>query len=281
MPETGAGSEQEIRQSMSNILWLASYPKSWNTWIRAFLHNYIEDDTRPACINELDRHFEDESKPGWYAPYTDRRTAPQAQRDIAASRPGKVIVKTHGFMGACEAYPLHDMSVTAGAIYVVRHPLDVLLSVADHFGLTVDAAIDFMNDEATGAPTDEANVGTVLTSWTNPVASWTGPGNRQVHVVRFEDLLDRPVKTFSGIVDRLGLGRQVARVERAVEASSFRVLRAQEHESGFVECSPSRRFFRSGRKLQWPGRLTGEQISRLVSVQRHQMRRFRYRAPGV
>ncbi len=278
---------------MSSIVWLASYPKSGNTWIRAFLHNYLEDGKQPAPINELDRHFADESKPCWYLPHANRPLAelslaelcalrPLAQRDIAGSRTGTVLVKTHGFMGAYEGHPLHDMTVTAGAVYVVRHPLDVVLSVADHFGLTLDEAVDFMNDEATGSPTDEANVASVLTSWSNHVASWTGPGSLGVLVVRYEDLLEKPVKVFSRIVDFLGLERDPGRVRQAVAHSAFRELRRQEDSIGFIERSPnSRRFFRSGRKLQWPNRLTDQQVARMVTAHRREMRRFRYRAPGL
>ena len=51
---------------MGSIVWLASYPRSGNTWIRAFLHNYLENGWRPGDISQLDRHFAEESKPCWY-----------------------------------------------------------------------------------------------------------------------------------------------------------------------------------------------------------------------
>ena len=56
---------------MSSIVWLASYPKSGNTWVRAFLQNYINDALKPADINALDQYFADESKPYWYEPHVD------------------------------------------------------------------------------------------------------------------------------------------------------------------------------------------------------------------
>jgi hypothetical protein len=169
---------------MSSIVWMASYPKSGNTWVRAFLQNFLSNGDQPADINALDEYFADESKPNWYQPLVERAVAdlslqeicelrPVVQKNIAASRDGSVFVKTHNILGAYNGLPLHDMSVTAGAIYIVRNPLDVVLSVADHFGLSIEDAIVFMNSKATGSPNDQANVGSVLTSWSDHVTSWT------------------------------------------------------------------------------------------------------------
>ena len=36
-----------------SIVWLASYPKSGNTWLRAVLTSYLRDDGEPASINAL------------------------------------------------------------------------------------------------------------------------------------------------------------------------------------------------------------------------------------
>lgn len=277
---------------MSSIVWLASYPKSGNTWVRAFLQNYLDDGPRPADINALDSYFADESKPNWYAPYADRPLTelsleevcalrPRVHQDIAASRPGTLMVKTHNLLGAYDGIPLQDMSVTAGAVYVVRNPLDLVLSVADHFGLEADEAIIFINNEATGSPTDEANMASVLGSWSDHVASWTAGQGGNLHLMRYEDMLDKPAKAFAGLAAFLNLGREPARLKRALEFSSFRSLKAQEQEHGFVERSPnSRRFFRKGRKNQWRGVLSRDQVAAVVAAHREQMRRFKYLPPG-
>ena len=37
----------------TKIHWLASYPKSGNTWMRAYLANYLMDPDEPVSINDL------------------------------------------------------------------------------------------------------------------------------------------------------------------------------------------------------------------------------------
>ena len=277
---------------MSSIIWLASYPKSGNTWVRAFLQNYLDAGDRPSDINAMDRYFADESKPNWYAPYVPGSLGdldlagicalrPRVQCDIAASRPGSIFVKTHNFLGAYQDSPLHEMSVTAGAIYIVRNPLDVVLSLADHFSLSIDEAIMFMNNEATGSPTDEANVASVLSSWSVHVQSWTASTDDSTFVLRYEDLLAKPAKGFKSLVSFLGLKQDAALLRRAIHFSSFPELRKQEQQRGFIERSPnSKRFFRAGRKNQWRTVLSHDQVGLVVDAHREQMRRFKYLPQG-
>ncbi len=277
---------------MSSIVWLASYPKSGNTWIRAFLQNYIGDTGRPADINALDEYFADESKPYWYSPYAEGPLGDldlagicalraRVHTDIADSRSGTIIVKTHNLHGEYDGYPLHNMAVTAGGVYVVRNPLDVAPSLADHFGIELDEAIAFMNEEGTGTPTDEANVASVIGSWSQHVLTWTHDQGDNLRVVRYEDMLANPVKAFRALTTFFGLGKDPARMKRAIRFSSFDTLRSQEAKKGFVERSPnSTRFFRSGRKDQWRTMLTDAQVAAIVECNREVMQRFKYLPKG-
>lgn len=279
---------------MGSLVWLASYPKSGNTWMRLFLENYFRNDRQPANINEAWRFCFDESKPNWYEPYAGGRPTPdlspeeiagirpRAQRDIANSVPGTVFVKTHNFMGEFDGQPLHNLQVTAGGIYIIRNPLDVVLSVSDHFGLSVDGAIDFMGTDITASLNSETNVSQVLSSWSVNVASWTGSPHDSLLVLRYEDMLDKPGKAFTRVTGFLSEPRDSERVKRAVRFSSFKELRKQESSAGFIERSPnSERFFRKGRKNQWREGLTRDQVRRIVSEHGEQMERFKYVPPGM
>ncbi len=278
---------------MGNIVWLASYPKSGNTWMRAFIYNLLENPSRPGRISGLPGYFEEESKPRWYAPYAgeggvdaldfDQAMAlrPQVHQDIANSRErGSIFTKTHNMFGHLQGIPLHNISVMAGAIYIVRNPLDVVLSVADHFGLSVDEAIAFMANEETGTPTNEENVAGFMGSWSTHVQSWTLQPHPAIVVVRYEDLQDKPLKAFGSVAKLLGLGKDKTRLRKAIQFSSFRELKQQELADGFVEKSPnSKHFFRKGIKNQWAEVLTEQQIAALVERHREQMQRFGYIPP--
>lgn len=279
---------------MRRILWLASYPKSGNTWLRALICNFLADAGRPLPIEELWRYAADESKPNWYIPYSGGRAPGElsaleaaslrsfVQRDIAASgRDGVVLVKTHSFFGALEGYPLQDRALTAGAVYLVRNPLDVVPSMADHFGVSLDEAIEFLASDMTGTPGDDANVASVLCSWSTHVRSWCLSGQRHLHVLRYEDLRERGPKTFAGVTRFLGLGDDASRIKRALRFSDIAELRRQEISAGFTERSPnSQLFFSQGIKQRRRGSLSEAQVARIVADHRPLMAQFGYLPPG-
>jgi hypothetical protein len=279
---------------MARIVWLASYPKSGNTWLRALLCNFIADAGRPLRLADLPRYAADESKPNWYLPYAGGRTPGElsaletaalrtrVHRDIAASASGAmVLVKTHSFFGALEGYPLQDLGVTAGAICVVRNPLDVVPSMADHFGVSLDEAIEFLANDMTGTPGDEANVASVLCSWSTHVRSWCQSGLSHLQVIRYEDLLAEGPGTFAKVVRFLGMGHDPARLKRAIRSSSVEELRRQEEAGGFEERSPnSQRFFSHGLKGRRREPLSSDQVARVVAQHRPLMAQFGYLPAG-
>jgi hypothetical protein len=280
---------------VGNIIWLASYPKSGNTWLRAFIYNLVENPARPGNIASLPGYFEDESKPRWYQPYLaggqtgelsfEQAMAlrPQVHQDIADSRArGSIFTKTHNMFGQLGGVPVHNMRVMAGAIYVVRNPLDVVLSVADHFGLEVDQAIEFMASEETGTPTNQENVAGYMGSWSTHVASWTAQPHPSIVVVRYEDMQEKPVKAFGTVAKLLGLDQDRDRVRKAIRFSAFNELKQQELNSGFVEKSPnSRHFFRKGTRNQWTESLSEDQVRKIVARHFDQMTRFGYVPPRL
>ena len=276
---------------MGAVMWLASYPKSGNTWMRSFLHNLLRGGEQPANINELDQFCLGESAANWYrrhcngrledaAPEEIARIRPLGQADFTRAFPDTVFVKTHNFLGEQHGVALHNMEVTAGAIYVLRNPLDVLLSMTHHFGLDIDAAIKRLGEE--GAMTDltEKHIPEYHASWSTHVASWTARENPGLLVLRYEDLLARPRRQFRRVTDFLGLSPPRERLERAIRNASFKSLQAQEKQQGFKERSEhAQAFFRTGGQGQWRGKLTDEQIARVVERHREQMQRFGYVPP--
>jgi hypothetical protein len=200
-----------------------------------------------------------------------------AQLAMMASKPDTVIVKTHNTLVELHGHPTINMDLTAGAIYVVRNPLDLVISLADHYGVDIDKAIEVMSDPNNGGMADGNIVFEIHSSWSAHVKSWTQRPHPGLHVVRYEDMLATPLHAFGGITRFLGLKPTRAKLELAIEQSSFKNLRAQEEAKGFNEKSAKgSRFFRVGKAGQWRDVLTPAQIDRVVSLHQEQMSRFGY-----
>ena len=283
------------------ITWLASYPKSGSTWLRAVLTNYLGEGGGPASINALlggladDRQAFDEFLGLESSEMTEaevERHLPQFREWLVESRwaappffdppvrgDAPLIVKTHE---ACRAHGAMRFSPAGAAtVYLVRNPLDVAVSFAHHSSISIDSAIAWMGSEgSSGPPMPGGVVGRLqelLDTWSGHVSSWTEQADIPVHVARYEDLLADPHAGFGAIVRFIGLGEDPAQLRHAVEQASFERLRAQEAEFGFVEKPPTAQsFFRAGVAGSWRTALTPEQVRALVDAHGGIMARFGY-----
>ena len=271
---------------MGNIVWLASYPKSGNTWLRAFLANLIANRPTPVPLAEMPNYGRLEAEPELYSRIAGRPSTeldfaqlcalrPQVHAAIAASAPKTVFVKTHSIAGVMEGVPLLTPSVSAGAIYVVRNPLDVAISMSHHFGIDQDAAIDYLNNENSAIENSELFVTEFLGSWSQHTKSWADMESERILILRYEDLLEKPSKWFGKVARLVGLDADRGRVERAIRHSDFRALADMEKRDGFVEVPiKGKRFFRAGRSNQWREKLNRDQVARILTAHRVQMQHF-------
>jgi hypothetical protein len=277
----------------SGIVWIASYPKSGNTWARAFLHNLArarnwEGDEQD--INGMGRFSTWELDKRRYADIlgfepdnaVHRReiaaTRHAVHRQIADSAQGVVFVKTHNCLVTDRGHSTVNFAVTAGAVYVVRNPLDVAISFAHHAGASIDAAIAHMAATDVESSGSDASIYEVHGSWSQHVGSWTRNQHRALHVMRYEDMLADPQQTFGALARHLHFDASRRHLAKAIERSSFARLQAQENEKGFRErpARADRNFFREGRAWQWKEVLTPSQVDRIVNDHGEQMRRFGY-----
>ena len=273
---------------MGKIIWVASYPKSGNTWVRAFLHNLMRNPAEAYDINRLSDLTLGDSQVRWFQKFVNKPAKDFTNEELAALRPrvhkmfteasrDPVFVKTHNAVMEYGGGPMISLQHTAAAIYIVRNPLDVVLSHSDHYGNSIDRTIEIMSTIGSITSAGEHNVPELHSSWSNNVLSWTATPNPALHVVRYEDMLDKPYGTFSGIVRFLRLPATRERIERAIKRSSFKVLQEQERRHGFIErTNVSERFFRVGKSGQWRTGLTPEQVERMVAAHGEQMARFGY-----
>lgn len=273
---------------MTSILWLASYPKSGNTWLRAFLANYLAEEAGAFDINRLPEFSFSDARRTYYAQAAGvarfdgdgpaaARLRPAVHRLLAAARPGRVFVKTHFLFGTVDGVSTICREVTEGAVYVVRNPLDMVVSFADYYGLSVDNAIRATAfpalDLKPGAETVRQRIG----DWSSHVRSWTRSAGLRRLVIRYEDMLTTAATTFAKVVAFLGLASDDARLRRAIEASSFSSLAGQEAARGFIERSGSaRRFFRRGTAGGWREVLSPAQVAAVINRHRPVMTEFGY-----
>lgn len=278
---------------MGALIWLASYPKSGNTWMRIFLLNLLRDRDEPLDINRMAALSPLDTGRSWYEPFSKRpleelpepelaKLIPLGHRRIAELRPDPILVKTHNFFGNWHGIPLHTAAVTAGAIYILRNPLDVAISVRAHFGMPdLDRAISYMANDKVGSKLNDSRIPEFFRSWSRHVESWTARQSKKIHVVRYEDLMADPMAHFTRVVRILGIPANEMQIERAIRFASFDSLKKQEAEKGFIERPEnSVRFFREGKTEAWREVLSREQVERIIADHRVQMARFNYIPDG-
>lgn len=277
------------------IVWIASYPRSGNTWTRAFittLFNILKNpDFEDVDINEIEEGRAVENAAALYPRFLGKPAIAATQKEIAAARPwvqaalvesaGRLIyLKTHYAKGLDHGTPQINMSVTLGAVYLVRNPLDVAISYAAFGDMSVNDIIATMATPGWSPTTTPEKVRGIVGSWSQHVESWTQRAHPAVLVMRYEDLVAKPERSFAQIARHLRTRPDKAQLRRAIALTSFDRLRSKEDESGFKERpDTAERFFRAGKVGQWREILTEEQVARVVAAHKPLMRRFGY-LPG-
>lgn len=278
---------------MGKIVWLASYPKAGNTWMRILLSNYRADSHKPIDINRIDSSIIASDR-GWFDEWagikssaldeaTIRRLRPHVYRCLAREAEDLLFVKVHD---GC--YPLDDgrmpfpPEITQGVVYIVRNPLDMVASQANHYGISLDQAEENMGDSAFQTARSEGRLHAQLSqfqgSWSEHVEGWVDRSGLPVHVVRYEDLRRDTESVFGEVLAFCGLPVETERLRRAVAFSDFAELRRQERTGGFSERLEvsSDQFFRQGRSGGWRTELPEAMARRMIDRHGPMMRRFGY-----
>ncbi|MEJ2077811.1 MAG: sulfotransferase domain-containing protein [Acidobacteriota bacterium] len=282
---------------MTGIVWLASYPKSGNTWLRAFLMNFLDPGKRPVDINQLGAGGLVNSRERFdlltgvessdLGPDEIARLRPEVNRLLCtafAELEDVTFSKVHdAFTRSPEYGPFFPS--TGRAVYVIRNPLDVALSFSYFMARSLDRTIRMMANEhmTLGAKWGRMppQLPQRLRSWSGHVKSWLEESDMPVEVLRFEDMKAAPFETFSRAVRFVGLEPEPHRIRRAVKFSSFQELKRQERSHGFRERGRGEVFFRRGEVGSWKDELTRDQVRRIVSDHEEVMSRFGYLTPSV
>jgi aryl sulfotransferase len=295
-----AGNRLDGEGGVIPTIWLASYPKSGNTWLRMLIAN-LSSTEAPVDINILPGHAlmagvreifdrlllidsgmltDDEAdvlRPRVYE--EQARGATDGGEDTLGVR----FVKVH------DAYTLTPNGEpllagrrgAAGAIVIVRDPRDVAPSLAAHNRSTIDEAITFMANPSAAFSVAKYRQLTQfrqkLPRWSGHVASWLEQKDIPVHLIRYEDLVHDPFTSFRRALNFAGCSTDDDAIRRAVAFADFAQLRAQESEKGFREAPPQAGpFFRRGVTGGWRDELTPAQVMRVEADHGAMMQRLGY-----
>jgi aryl sulfotransferase len=246
--------------SPTGIVWIASYPKSGNTWMRFFACNLLFG--RQESAESLGTLVPDLHEMG----------------NLPALPAGPGIYKTH--FPYSTALPSAD--ATAGAIHVVRDPADVLASNYFYSQRSTDrpddsgASFDAYVEQFIGAGGDPRWLERGFGSWEENVRSWNGRLPFPAVTVRYEDMVSDPLGTGRRIADLLNPGCPTGVIAEAVRNSSFQRMRDIERADIGAKrvgifykpylqpaIESGRRFMRRGLPGDGRARLSAEQRQRL------------------
>ncbi|MBI1298542.1 hypothetical protein GC175_26715 [bacterium] len=264
---------------MQRIVWLASYPKSGNTWVRIFLSAYQQQDPGETDINAVDVNLNagDRRLFDWIVgieasdltPSEIDLFRPGVYRQLVAEAEKPIFVKVHDCWrrnSSGEALFPHEISLAA--VYIVRDPRAVAPSLAAHVGESI--AAESRNRLA-------GQLHQQMGSWSQHVTSWLDQIEVPVHLIRYEDLHRSPHQVFRSILQVAGLPVDDGQLNVAVEQGRFQRLQAQEEAVGFKErMGSSVRFFRRGQVDGWRHELSTAQIARIEADHGAVMTRLGY-----
>lgn len=205
---------------MQRIYFIASYPRSGNTWVRAVIYELLRRRgvfNAPANdLRRIDDFVPTDIKPGFYAQLTGLRpeaitpeiAAPvraRVQHALAQNSKLPLFVKTHAAYGLFGGFPTFDVSVTRGAVYLVRNPVDVAASLAKFMQMDLAEIVRVMMNDTAAQPSTESSIWEPWSSWAVNVQSWMGARDFPILVVRYEDLRADPVQAIARIARHAGI----------------------------------------------------------------------------
>ena len=255
--------------------------------------NLAGGESGPSDINDLPEHGGIASDRSEFESLTMLDSALLSHDEIDCLRPlvyeamtaeaeAQRWVKVHdAYTMTTTGEPLFGRGLPCAAVYLVRDPRDVAVSLAFHHSTSLDSAVRLVNaadrfacDSSHG---QDRQLRQRLAGWSGHVTSWLDQTEVPVHLVRYEDLLAAPARQFAAALAFAARPATEAEIERAVRYADFAELQRQENEKGFMErISRTTPFFRSGRAEGWREMLSAEQVTAIERCNGDVMTRLGY-----
>ena len=279
------------------IIWLASYPKSGNTWLRSLIASYYFSNNGSFDFKLLDnidqfpstQFFKDKTHP-FSIPEDTSKLWISEQEKINQEKKIRFL-KTHNALCKVNSNSFTDKKNTLAGIYLVRDPRNVVTSLAHHYQVDENEAFEFMKDEkkALIEKVNERFLGFVpILSWALHQESWIKCTKFPILTIRYEDLQFETFQTFLKIIkfinklSYLESSVNEEKIKQSISSCKFDNLQKLENEKGFKEAMIDKktnkklRFFKLGKKNNYKKLLKSNLINEMSILYKQQIQKFKY-----
>ena len=280
------------------IFWIASYPKSGNTWLRALLSSYYYSKDGFFEQNLLKQigqfpeknHFNGFNYNSQIVTDTSKFWI-KAQEKINSDNKLRFF-KTHNVLGAIENNNFTNKRNTIGAIYIVRDPRNIITSIQNHYELDIDKALKFMLSEKKyiydyHRENDYSDF-QFISSWEKNYQSWIEQSIFPTKIIKYEDLNNKTFETFKEIIEFIEItissknSFNRIKAKNSIQSTSFDKMREIENKKGFVESVLSKNyskkipFFHLGPKNNWKNIFDQKYQEKLNSIFEKNLKELKY-----
>ncbi len=274
---------------MFKNIFLASYPKSGNTWMRAIIANLYNFDEefnlktlKSIPLLSIKKNF-DEFENKIYSENNIlnfdwvSQNIIECQKILNNKSDHLNIFKTH----SVRHKKFTNETVNAGFIYIVRDPRDIVVSFKNFSRKKFDEIInELLFEKKLMINTNGAKE--LLSTWDLHVRSWLNYNTVPRLIIKYEDLKSNPkeivlnIKEFLNKIYKLNIDLSDKQIDKIIENTNFNNLRKLENQYGFDEASKYSKFFRSGNSNQWKDVLSKTQLQLIENNLKTLMKYFKY-----
>ena len=283
------------------IIWIASYQKSGNTWIRSLLCAYLFSKDGKFNFNLLGNIKQFSSKNFLSSSKNPKKKQIEIFENWITSqtlinKDKKIhFFKTHNALSTINGNKFTDELNTKAAIYIVRDPRNIITSLSHHYEINLEESFQFLvNKKKTIFPIDftalkvrdSYNDVNVLGDWSGHYKSWKNIGFCPIKIIKYEDILADTNGVFVSILEFLSKFIEIKieknKIHESLNSTSFDALRKMEKEQGFVESTTSNKtkqkinFFNLGKKNSWEKILDKKIVEKINNAFKDEMRELNY-----
>ena len=277
------------------IIWIASYPKSGNTWIRSLLGAYLYSDNgifNFNLLNKIDQFPDKRYFEFFLKDFKDIKKVSThwiaAQDRLNLFNDKTIFLKTHNALCTIENKRFTNKNNTKAAIYVVRDPRNVITSLSHHYDMNIEESFNFLTDRSISLVDRKlhSDVKTIIGDWSNNYQSWRNLKFAPILIVKYEDLIIDTKKTFLSILNFLknfiDIKIEENKILKTIESCSFDRLSKNEQIEGFAESVYSKKkvkklnFFYLGKKNNWKNLLNPKIEKKIRKAFEKQMKELGY-----